>query len=141
MTVAVSDLDASLRFYRGLAGDDVRIGKPSEWRTDAAIGRLRHIDDVPFRTAAIELPGSSVVLELVEYRTGARRSYRPTFQDIGHAHVALIVSDIQAIVDRMKAQGASSIAKSGTWTQITPTTRAVYTRDPDGFFLEILERR
>ena len=63
------------------------------------------------------------------------------FQDIGHGHVAFIVKDIQATVDRMKELGAGSISKAGTWTQINPTTRAVYTRDPDGFFLEILERR
>jgi hypothetical protein len=52
-----------------------------------------------------------------------------------------MVKDIEATVVRLKELGAGSISKAGTWTQINPTTRAVYTRDRDGFFLEILERR
>ena len=141
MTVVVGDLDASLAFYRRLVGPDLQADIPSAWRTDGTVSRLRNIRDAAYRAAAIKLPGSLVVLELVQFRDIEQTPYWPVFQDIGHGHVAFIVKDIQATVDRMKELRAGSISKAGTWTQINPTTRAVYTRDPDGFFLEILERR
>jgi catechol 2,3-dioxygenase-like lactoylglutathione lyase family enzyme len=141
MSVAVTNLDASLTFYRGLLGADVAISAPSAWQRHDDWTRARGLAGAEFRTAVVRLPGSAIALELVEYRGVERPAYRPVFQDIGHGHVALIVKDIQATVDRMKALGATSIAAAGTWTQINPMTRAVYTRDPDGFFIEILERR
>jgi catechol 2,3-dioxygenase-like lactoylglutathione lyase family enzyme len=141
MTVVVGDLQASLDFYRHLVGPDLQAGAPSAWKTEGSLSRLRNIRDAAYRTAEIKLPGSAIVLELVEFRGIEQAPYWPVFQDIGHGHVAFIVKDIQATVDRMKQLRAGSISKAGTWTQINPTTRAVYTRDPDGFFLEILERR
>jgi catechol 2,3-dioxygenase-like lactoylglutathione lyase family enzyme len=141
MTVVVSDLVASLDFYRRLIGPDLQAETPGAWKADGSMSRLRNIRDAAYRTAAIRLPGSAVVLELVEFRDIEQTPYWPVFQDIGHGHVAFIVKDIQATVERMKELRAGSISKAGTWTQINPTTRAVYTRDPDGFFLEILERR
>ncbi len=141
MTVVVANVERSLAFYRRLAGPDLQAESPSAWRADASVSRLRAIPDVELRTATIGLPGSTIALELVEYRGVEQTPHRPVFQDIGHAHVAFLVSNIQATMERLTAAGAVSISRAGTWTQINPTTRAVYTRDPDGFFLEILERR
>ncbi len=141
MSVVVSDLAASLRFYQTLLGADVQVGTPTARQRNVTVTRLRGLGDHEYRSAAIRLPGSAVVLELVEFAGIARVPYRPVFQDIGHGHVAFIVKDIQATVERMKSLHATSLSAAGTWTQINPTTRAVYTRDPDGFFLEILERR
>ena len=141
MTVVVANIDVSLAFYRRLAGPGLLADSPSGWSTSAPVSRLRDIPDAAHRTAAIRLPGSAIALELVEYRGIPQSPYRPVFQDIGHAHVAFLVDDIQETVDRLTAAGAVALSRSGTWTRINPTTRAVYTRDPDGFFLEILERR
>lgn len=141
MTVVVSNAAESLAFYKRLVGDDVETLGPSEWTTNGAANRLRNVPAASYRTTWIRLPGSAVALELLEYRDGRTPPYLPVFQDIGHGHVAFIVPDIEATVARMKAANATAISRSGTWTQINKTTRAVYTRDPDGFFLEILERR
>ncbi len=141
MTVVVTDLTASLHFYRQLAVPELPAGPAPAWQTNAAFSQLRNIREAEYRTATIPLPGSAIVLELVEFRGFEKAQYLPTFQDIGHGHVAFMVNDIQATVARMKALNAGSLSKAGTWTQINATTRAVYTRDPDGFFLEILERR
>jgi catechol 2,3-dioxygenase-like lactoylglutathione lyase family enzyme len=141
MTVVVTDLGASLHFYRQLAVPDLATTPLPAWQRHAGFSQLRNIREADYRTASIRLPGSAIVLELVEFQGFEKAQYLPTFQDIGHGHVAFIVNDIQATVERMKALNAGSLSKAGTWTQINATTRAVYTRDPDGFFLEILERR
>ena len=88
------------------------------------------------------LPGSTIVLELVEFRGIPQQTpYRPVFQDIGSGTWRSSRKTSAWWVDRMKEPGARTISQSGTWTQINPTTRAVYTRDRDGFFVEVLERR
>ena len=141
MTVVVSDVAASVAFYRQLIGPELAVQGPSEWTTRAAVSQLRNVPQIAYRDAWMRLPGSAIALELIEYRDAGTPPYLPVFQDIGHGHVAFIVPDIEATAERMAALNATAISRSGTWTQINPTTRAVYTRDPDGFFLEILERR
>ena len=39
----------------------------------------------------------------------------------------------------MSELGIVPLSTSGSWTQINDTLRAVYTRDYDGFFIEIIE--
>jgi catechol 2,3-dioxygenase-like lactoylglutathione lyase family enzyme len=142
MTVVVTDLDASLAFYRGFIGSGLLVEAGGGWRTDAGHATLRALPaNTENRTAALRLPGSTVVLDLIQYRGIPQTPYRPVFQDIGHGHVAFVVKDIGVTVETMKTLGAATLSRSGTWTQINPATRAVYTRDPDGFFLEVLERR
>jgi catechol 2,3-dioxygenase-like lactoylglutathione lyase family enzyme len=142
MTVVVADLDASLAFYRTFIGPDVQVEGAAGWRSHAGHAALRALPgQVEYRRAALRLPGSTVVLELVQYRGIPQVPYRPVFQDIGHGHVAFVARDVAVTVETLKRLGAATLSRSGTWTQINPTTRAVYTRDPDGFFLEVLERR
>jgi hypothetical protein len=50
-------------------------------------------------------------------------------------------TDVEVMLSRMKQLGVRTIAQSATWTQFSPTLRAIYTRDLDGFFIEIIERR
>jgi len=140
MTVVVADLDASLDFYRRFVGDDLQATAPSAWQTSSALNDLRAMPAVSYRTAMLTLPGSSVGLELMQIRGVATTAYRPVFQDIGLGHVAVVVRDIEAALARLKSAGASTLARSGTWTRFSPTLRGLYTRDRDGFFLEVIER-
>ena len=140
MSVVVADAAAARAFYERFAGSPLRSWE-TPWQTSAAFSRLRGIPDVSYRSSSVLLPGSTIVLELIEFRGIPQTPYRPVFQDIGFGHVAFIAKDVAAVVDRMKELGVRTIARSGTWTQINPATRAVYTRDRDGFFVEILERR
>jgi 4-hydroxyphenylpyruvate dioxygenase-like putative hemolysin len=87
------------------------------------------------------LPGSAVTLELVQFRGVPQTPYLPVFQDIGFGHVALIAKDIEVILARMNQIRIKPLSASGTWTPINPSLRGVYTRDLDGFFLEVIERR
>jgi catechol 2,3-dioxygenase-like lactoylglutathione lyase family enzyme len=141
MSVVVRDLAASLDFYRRFIGPDLQVREEGSWQTSAEFSRLRNIADVSYRTAAVLLPGSTISLELVQFRDVDANAYRPVFQDIGFGHVALLAKDVTTIVNRMNQLGAKALSPRGTWTQISPTVRAVYTRDPDGFFIEVIERR
>jgi len=140
MSVVVADAPASLAFYRRLAGSELQAWE-TPWQSSRALSRVRGLPDAEYRTSSVLLPGSTIVLELIEVRGVAQTPYRPVFQDIGFGHVAFTAKDVVVVVERMKALGARTLSQSGTWTQINPATRAVYTRDRDGFFVEVLERR
>ncbi len=141
MSVVVSDLSASLNFYRRFIGSDLQTWEGAGWQTSKAFTQLRGIPDAEYRTAAALLPGSAVRLELVQFRGVEQTPYRPVFQDIGFGHVALVAKDIEVMLNRMNQLGVRTIAQSGTWTQFNPSLRAIYTRDLDGFFIEVIERR
>jgi catechol 2,3-dioxygenase-like lactoylglutathione lyase family enzyme len=141
MSVVVRDLDRAVDFYRRFIGADLQTRQGPGWQTTAAFNRLRNIPDVAYRTAAAWLPGSTIVLELVQFKGVEPAAYRPVFQDIGFGHVALVAKDITVMVDRMNQLGAKALSPRGTWTQINPSIRGVYTRDLDGFFIEVIERR
>ena len=141
MSVVVKDIDASLAFYRRFIGPDLQVWEGTAWHTSKAFSQLRGIPESDYRTAAMLLPGSAVTLELVQFRGVSQTPYLPVFQDIGFGHVALFAKDIEVILTRMNQIGIRPLSASGTWTPINPSLRGVYTRDLDGFFLEVIERR
>jgi catechol 2,3-dioxygenase-like lactoylglutathione lyase family enzyme len=139
MSVVVTDAATSLQHYRRLIGPDPPVWE-SDWRSDASFARLRNMPVAEYRTATLALPGTTATLELIEFRGIEQVPHRPVFQDIGIGHVAFTTRNIESVLDRMAELGLRTISRSGTWTQINPTLRAVYTRDRDGFFLEVIER-
>lgn len=141
MSVVVSDVDASLAFYRAFIGDDAQARPASAWQTNASFSRLRGVPEADYRTASVSLPGSAITLELVQFRGVNQTPYRPVFQDIGFGHVAFVVRDIERALQRLTQLGSTTLAASGTWTRFSPTLRGIYTRDRDGFFMEVIERR
>ena len=141
MSVVVSDLTAASRLLSALH----RI-------RSADAGRFRMADEHGVQPAQKHperrvshggraAPGSAITLELIQFRGVEQTPYRPIFQDIGFGHVALLARDIEAMHARMNRLGSRALSQSGSWTQFNPTTRALYTRDRDGFFIEVLERR
>ena len=140
VSLVVRDIPASLRVYRELTGAPLTAAE-TPWHKDPAFSQLRNLGDAEFRTASFLLPGTSIRFELIEFRGVAQKQYRPVFQDIGFGHVAMLSKDMDATYAKMRELKLGSLAQSGTWTRITPTLRAIYTRDADGFFLEIIERR
>jgi catechol 2,3-dioxygenase-like lactoylglutathione lyase family enzyme len=139
MSLVVADIERAIALYAELLGlVNTRI---PDWRSDAAFTTVRGLPAAEFRTATIQLPGSTLAFDLIEYRGLPQTPYRPAFQDIGFGHIAFNTNDIEQVYASMQQLGMTTLSRSGTWTQINPNLRAVYTRDNDGFFLEIIENR
>jgi catechol 2,3-dioxygenase-like lactoylglutathione lyase family enzyme len=139
MALVVADLDRALATYAQF------IGAPAvaagDWQRDAAFTTLRALPDAEFRTATLHLPLTTLAFDLIEYRGIAQTPYRPVFQDIGFGHIAFNTNDIEAVFAQMQLLNLQTLSASGVWTEINANLRAVYTRDHDGFFLEIVENR
>lgn len=142
MTVVVNNLDQALVFYRRFLGTDLAISAAGPWRQNDGFTAVRQLSNqVRYRSGDLLLPASAVRLQFVQYRGVEQQRYMPLFQDIGFGHVAFQVSNIELMLERVRERGLATLSRSGSWTQINDTTRAIYTRDPQGFFIEMVENR
>jgi catechol 2,3-dioxygenase-like lactoylglutathione lyase family enzyme len=140
----VSDLERSVDWYTRVLGLELvhRQRQDNEYTR-----KLVGIPDAVLEVAQLVVPGvpparSTHMLELVEYVVpkGRAPGVLPT-NDIGVAHLALMVTDIHERHRRMSDQG---VAFRNPPVEITAGANrggyACYFHDPDGITLELLQR-
>jgi diaminopimelate decarboxylase len=139
VSVTCASIDRSLRFYRDGLGMAVR---ERGIETDERIGAVVGLPGARLRFADLEL-GDGGLVELLEYESPAGRALAPQPNDAGAAHVALVVTDLDAALERLRAHGFQSRAApvtlddhDGAWKDV----RIAYVPDPDGFVVELIER-
>lgn len=139
----VSDIERSVDWYTRVFGLELihRQRQDNEY-TPVLVG----IPGAVLEVAQFAVPGvpparSTHMLELVQYVAprGEHRDRLPT-NDVGCAHLALLVTDIHARHERMVAQG---VAFASAPVVITAGANvggfACYLHDPDGITLELLQ--
>jgi catechol 2,3-dioxygenase-like lactoylglutathione lyase family enzyme len=133
----VRSLERSLAFYRDLLGFEIVF----QWNPQASyIGELLGYPTVDLHSAILKIPNSDVFLELLEYRGIPEKSVDMANGNIGNAHIAFNVDELEPLYERLKASGVKSVSEP-----ITPTIgpnrggRAVYIVDPDGFRIELIQ--
>ena len=136
--ITVSNLERSLAFWRDVLGFGLshiahQTGKMAEEITGVAGAEIK--------LAVVKAPGGHKI-ELLEYLAppDGKRHVNLLPCDVGHVHVALIVDDLEDVLERIakfgwKAAGEPQTLKSG------PNTgkRVVYVRDPDGTTIEFMQ--
>jgi catechol 2,3-dioxygenase-like lactoylglutathione lyase family enzyme len=136
--MTVASLKAALRFYRDLLGLRVTDeGEDAGPELDAIMG----LSGVRIRYAELDL-GAGQLLELIEFAPpeGGRLAQGP--RDAGASHLALRVDDVDALCARLIAAGVTvpgrptTITAPGAWNG----ARCVYTEDPDGRTVELVQR-
>jgi catechol 2,3-dioxygenase-like lactoylglutathione lyase family enzyme len=62
--------------------------------------------------------------------------------DVGTAHLGFLVDDLAAVVDRLRDAGVELVAPEPVRIDAGPNAGAlgIYTRDPDGFIVELHQR-
>jgi len=134
----VADLECSLAFYRDLLGlavtDEGEGGGPD---TDELVGA----EGLRFRFAELDL-GADQLLELIQPLGPAALPSAPeATRSLPGAHIGLTVSDIDEIYRRLRKAGIPtrsapvSLQEGGAWRGV----RALYTADPDGHTVELLQ--
>jgi hypothetical protein len=61
-------------------------------------------------------------------------------QDPGTAHFLFMVKDTDIIIPRLHAIAAHTLSKANDATFISPTMRSFFMPDPQGFWLECMDR-
>jgi diaminopimelate decarboxylase len=137
VSITCADLDASLDFYTGLLGIELRGRGEAQGGEFAITG----IEDPRVRWADLMLDDGRV-LELIEFVEPRGTPHRPQPNDAGATHVSLRVGDALAVHKRLRQAGAEprsepvTIEAPGDWNG----SRAFYVGDPDGVTVELIER-
>ncbi|GEM_PF-579398 len=137
VTIVVDNLEKTARLYESLVGPDFKFWL-SPWMGDAAYEQLTGTHS-QFRMAQALVPGSPVVMQLVEYKNHSRNFKRPHFQDAGAAHFLFMSKDDDVMIRRVKAAHLHTESKSDAPVFISKTTRMFFVGDPQGFWLEFMD--
>jgi glyoxylase I family protein len=135
--ITVSNLERSLAFWRDVLGFEL---SHTAHQTGEMAKEITGVSGAEIKLAVVKAPGGHKI-ELLEYVAPPDRKrvdLRPC--DVGHVHVALIIDDLNAVLEK--------IAESGWKTAGIPQTlktgpnagkRVIYVRDPDGTTIEFME--
>ena len=98
------------------------------------------VEGAEIKLAVLKAPGGHKI-ELLEYLAPAdrkRANLRPC--DVGSVHVALLIDDFDAVLERIAAFGWKAAGKPQR-LQSGPNAgkHVVYVRDPDGTTIELME--
>jgi catechol 2,3-dioxygenase-like lactoylglutathione lyase family enzyme len=133
----VSNLDRSVAFFREVIGLELISLAP---RDPALIELVVGVSGAEVMVAYLE--GHGHTLELIEYTAPTERDHvRPRPCDVGFAHVAYDVSDLDAVLASAATHGVEPINPPASVDQgPNAGLRVVYTRDPDGITIEFIEK-
>jgi glyoxylase I family protein len=135
--ITVSNLERSLTFWRDVVGFEF---SHTAHQTGELAREITGVAGAEIKIAVLRTPGGHKI-ELLEYLAPAdrkRANLRPC--DLGSLHVALLVHDLDTVLERIaafgwKAAGKPQILKSGP----NAGKRVVYVRDPDGTTIEFMQ--
>jgi lactoylglutathione lyase len=139
--IAVSDMERSLAFYRGLLGFEIYF--------DVVLDAVDYVRDVmgiemtDARLVYLSVPGeSSIYVELIEYRDTDGRPVVPRAWDPGTGHLCFHVSDVARLHSMATERGYRSRSKGAVEIPVGPNAggRAAYLLDPDGYHIELFQR-
>jgi catechol 2,3-dioxygenase-like lactoylglutathione lyase family enzyme len=134
--LTVSNLDRSMSFFRDVLGFEVT----SKARRDPEfISQVIAVPGAEVMIAYVQGPGHRV--ELIEYLAPeGRGSVRPRPCDVGHAHLAFDVDDIEAAIAAAEAHEVRPIGLTKTVDQgPNKGGKVVYLSDPDGITIEFIQ--
>ena len=136
----VADLDKSLEFYQAVLGTEAAgTAETRAWGHNEPVAVMYGAPGAELRTATVPVPGSEMPVELVAFRGLARPRVEPRVYDPGAALLLVFVRDINAAVSAATAHGGSILTPTGKPVVVRDRNQFIIVRDPDGFFVELLQ--
>jgi catechol 2,3-dioxygenase-like lactoylglutathione lyase family enzyme len=135
--ITVSNLEKSLEFWRDVLGFEF---SHTAHQTAELAEEITGIPGAEIKLAVLKAPGGHKI-ELLQYLAPRDRKLaklRPC--DVGFVHVALLVSDLEVVLERIAAAGWKAAGKPQTLTSgPNAGKRVIYVRDQDGTTIEFME--
>ena len=135
--ITVSNLERSLAFWRDVLGFEL---SHTAHQTGELAREITGVGGAEIKLAVLKTPGGHKI-ELLEYLAPPDRKHsdvRPC--DVGHVHVALLVDDLDAILEKIAGSGWKSAGKPQTLkTGPNAGKRVVYVRDADRTTIELMQ--
>lgn len=137
--ITVSNLERSLAFWRDVLGFEF---SHAAHQTGELAGEITGVEGAEIKLAVLKAPGGHKI-ELLEYLAPMdrkRENLRPC--DVGSVHVALLVNDLNLVLERIAASGWKAAGEAQTLIKgPNAGKRVVYVRDPDGTTIEFMQVR
>jgi glyoxylase I family protein len=137
--ITVSNLERSLAFWRDVMGFE--LSHTAHQKGELA-QEITGVEGAEIKLAVLKAPGGHKI-ELLEYLAPAdrkRADIRPC--DIGSVHVALLISDLDLVLEGISSSEWKAAGKPQTLTTgPNAGKRVVYVRDPDGTTIEFMQVR
>jgi catechol 2,3-dioxygenase-like lactoylglutathione lyase family enzyme len=142
--LTVDDLDRAVELYRDALGfRQVSINGFTNDRTGMDLLGLPQGGE--YRYASLQVPGSNVSIELIEFRGMERQHVEGRIQDPGSIRLELEVRDLAAAVRAVVDAGGAVVSTDGAPLEVPagrgPTPRGAMVRDPNNLFLVFFARR
>ena len=135
--ITVSNLERSLAFWRDVLGFEL---SHTAHQTGEMAKEITGVAGAEIKLAVVKAPGGHKI-ELLEYLAPPDRkqiALRPC--EVGSVHVALLVDDLDAVLERISDSGWKAAGKPQTLkTGPNAGKRVVYVRDPDGTTIEFMQ--
>ena len=136
--ITVSNLERSLAFWRDVLGFELshRVHQTGELAAE-----ITGVAGAEISLAVLKAPGGHKI-ELLQYLAPADRKQHVDLRpcDVGSAHVALTVDNLDAILNQIAASGWRTAGKPQT-LRSGPNAgkRVIYVQDPDGSTIEFMQ--
>jgi catechol 2,3-dioxygenase-like lactoylglutathione lyase family enzyme len=136
--IQVRDVERSARFYEEHLGfERVARWSKSEPYVQRVVG---YHPDVTLEIVLLAIPGSTVFLEILEYRGVDKQPVDPATANPGTGHFCLFVDDLDDLYARLLAHGVEFVSEVERSTAgPIEGGKLVYMKDPDGIRVELVE--
>jgi lactoylglutathione lyase len=135
--IQVRDVERSARFYEQLGFRPLDRSSRSEPYVQRVVG---YYPDVTLEIVELEIPGSAVRLEILEYRGVEGSPVDTATANPGTGHFCLVVDNIDEMYAELTATGVEFVSEVQTSTAgPLQGGKVVYMKDPDGIRVELVE--
>ena len=135
--ITVSDIERSLAFWQDVLGFE--LSHRAHQKGELA-EQITGVIGAEILIAVLKAPGHKI--ELLEYRAPPDRERQNNLRpcDLGAAHIALTVDNLDEVLERISAFGWKTAGEPQTLT-VGPNSgkRVIYVRDPDATTIELMQ--
>ena len=146
----VTNVDKSVDYYHDVIGMDLQrppgaaanapVATPRPFIATPEIVSLYNAAGAQYRATSTLVADSPMRAELVDWKEIDRKAVQPRIQDPGAATLIVGVRNIDEVMARVKKSGSPVVTSGGEAVNLGDD-RAVLLKDPDGFYVEVIQRK
>jgi len=134
--VTIENTDQTMKFYHDVLGFETKPA-PAEFATDKTIATLIDAPGAHWRISSGKVPGTSVDWEFLEFKGVKRTRFHLAVPDVGSPSVSVMVKDVKAALEAVKAGGGSVVTAGGEPVKLGNAI-GIFVRDPNGLLIELI---